>query len=537
MASNILVTEEIPESGLQAMRSRGYDVDVVLDLSPEDLIGRIGDYDALVVRSNTKVTSELLDAAKRLKIIGRSGVTIDNIDIDSANEHGVIVCNAPSSNTISAAEYTMSLILSAARNIAQANESMHKGEWNRRNFVGVELYGKTLAIFGLGRVGSLVAERAKAFGMNVIAYDPYCNPDHAAQLGAALYDDFESVLPIADVIALHMSLSPETEGMFGAKEFAAMKDGVIFVNAARSGLVDINALADFTAARKIRACGVDVYPEEPCFASPLHDLDNAIITPHISSLTQEAQIRAGEQIAEFIWAGLEGSIVPTAISSSASNNDGVNDLHSYIAACHMLGSIADQIIGSTPKNVTVELEGTLAGADSAYLIAGTVDGFLGSKNVGKITRENAQMIAERHGLKIRSTNSDNAQEYSSAVRIIADKMEIAATLYGLDQLPRIISFNGYKIDIAPAKESLIFEYVDGPGKIGVIGTILGDAGINITTMQIGTKPSQKCALVYINIEGEVSEEVMESLRQAIDLKNVWQISLQETNYDTQDKYF
>lgn len=525
MASKVLVTEEIPESGLAALRSRGYEVDLELELSPDELAERIGGYDALVVRSNTKVTSELLDSAENLKIIGRAGVTVDNIDVESAISHGVIVCNAPSSNTISAAEYTMALLLSAARNIPQANESMHEGVWNRRNFEGVELYGKTLAIFGLGRVGSLVAERAKAFGMNVIAYDPYCSPDHAAQLGVVLYDDFDSVLPVADFITIHMSLSPETEGMFGSDEFAAMKDGVILVNAARPGIVDVDALADFTAARKVRACGVDVYAEEPCTESPLHSLSNAVITPHISALTQEAQMRAGEQIAEFVWAGLEGSIVPTAISSSAAPTEAIDGLRPYISACRMLGSIISQVGGEVPKSATVELEGAIAGADPASLIAGTVDGLLCSKNVGKISRENAQMMADRHGIKIRTISAESAQEYASAVRLVVDKMEIAATLYGIDQLPRIISFKGYKIDITPAKESLVFEYVDGPGKIGLIGTILGDAGINITTMQIGTRPSEKCALVYMNVEGDLTEEVLGFLRESIDHKNIWKISL------------
>lgn len=525
MASKVLVTEEIPESGLAALRSRGYEVDVELDLSPEELAERIGVFDAMVVRSNTKVTPELLDNADNLKIIGRAGVTVDNIDVESAIAHNVIVCNAPSSNTVSAAEYTMALLLACARNIPQANESMHEGEWNRRDFVGVELYGKTLAIFGLGRVGSLVAERAKAFGMNMIAYDPYCSPDHAAQLGVTLYDDLYSVLPVADFITIHMSLSPETEGMFGAEEFAAMKDGVILVNAARPGIVDIDALADFTAARKVRACGVDVYAEEPCTQSPLHSLNNAVITPHISALTQEAQIRAGEQIAEFVWAGLEGSIVPTAIVSSSASTDAIDGVRPYISACRMLGRIVSQVCEDMPKSATIELEGAISGSDSAYLMAGAIDGLLHSKSTGKISRENAQMMADRHGLKIRTVNAESAQEYASAVRLIADKMEIAATLYGIDQLPRIISFKGYKIDITPAKQSLVFEYVDGPGKIGLIGTILGDAGINITTMQIGTKPAQKCALVYMNVEGDLTDEVLDFLRESIDHKNIWKISL------------
>ena len=250
MPAKVLITERIAQEGIDAITSKGYDVDVRLDLTEDALIDIIEPYDALVIRSATKITSRLLDAAKNLKIIGRAGVTVDNIDLDAAAEHGVIVCNAPTSNIISAAEHTMALMLAAARHVAQANESMHSGKWERHEFQGIELYGKTLAIFGLGRVGSAVATRAAAFGMRLIAYDPYCSPERAGELDVELYEDMNDVIKEADIITVHLPRTSDTLGMFTAKEFAAMKNGVILINSARGGIYDVDSLADFVAAGK-----------------------------------------------------------------------------------------------------------------------------------------------------------------------------------------------------------------------------------------------------------------------------------------------
>lgn len=525
MTAKVLITERIAKEGIDVIESKGYDVDVKLDLSEEELLDTIGDYDAMIIRSATKITPELLDRAKKLKIIGRAGVTVDNIDLNAAAERDIIVCNAPTSNIVSAAEHTMALMLSAARLVPQANASMHAGKWERHDFQGTELFGKTLAIFGLGRVGSAVAERAAAFGMRLIAYDPYCSPERALELDVDLLDDIEYVIKQADVITVHLPRTSDTLGMFSAKEFAMMKTGVILINSARGGIYDVDALADFVAAGKIAACAIDIFEDEPCTSSPLHELPNAILTPHISAVTKEAQINAGTQIAEYVWAGLEGSIVPTAINASSLPPEVLDRIQPYIPACKMMGRIVHEILGHIPKNLEVVLEGDISDEGVEPLIAGAVEGIIKYKQISPMDASDSDSIANRHGIKITTSSSDNAQEYSSAVRIKADGVEIASTLYGVDKLSRIISIMGYKIDITPAKNSLIFEYVDGPGRIGVIGGILGDAGINITTMQIGTKPKEQCALVYINVEGDVSDDVMQQLRDSIDLKNVWKISL------------
>lgn len=525
MAYRVLVTEKIADEGLKAIRSKGYEVDTKYDLSPEELISVIEPYDAMIVRSNTFVNKELLEAAKNLKIIGRAGVTVDNIDLDAAAQNNVIVCNAPTSNIISAAEHTMALMLACARLVPQANASMHRGEWTRHSFTGIELYGKTLAIIGLGRVGSAVAERAKAFGMNLIAYDPYCSPERALEFDVTLYDSLDGILSEADIITVHLPRTSDTLGMFGPKEFASMKNGVILINSARGGIYDIESLADFVAAGKIAAAAIDVFEEEPCIDSPLHDLENVILTPHISAVTKEAQIAAGEQIAEYIWSGLEGSIVPTAINASNLPPEVLDEVRPYVPACKMMGKISLQMLGHMPKRIRLSLEGTLANCAYGPLIAGLLDGVISYKQTGGISTSSAMAMAKRHGIDIDIKNRENAEEYTSAISIIADDIEIACTLYGKEKRPRIISLQKYKIDIAPTVQSLIFEYVDNPGRIGTIGAILGESNINITTMQIGTKPETQCALVYLNIEGEFTQDVMDKLRNSIDLKNMWYITI------------
>ncbi len=524
MASKVLVTEKIADEGLSILRSRGYEVVELLDASEAELKEALADADGLIVRSATHVTPELLDQAKRLKVIGRAGVTVDNIDIEAANERGVVVCNAPTSNIISAAEHTMALLLACARNVCQANASVHSGSWARHRFMGQELFGKTLAIFGLGRIGSLVAERARAFGMELVAYDPYCSPDRAAQLDVTLMDSIDDILPVADFITVHLPLTPDTYGMFVPEQFAAMKNGVILVNPARGGIFDIASLADFVAAGKIASVGIDVFEEEPCTESPLHEFSSAILTPHISAVTHEAQVRAGTEIAEYIWAALEGSIVPTAINPTSIPPEVIGGVRPYIPAARIAGRMIQSLIG-IPKQVSVWLEGNISDSDPAPIVAGVVDGILDYKSIGTVSLENAMTMAGRHGMDVVTEASKDAQGYESAIRIKADDMDISFTLYGLDNLPRVISFNGYRIDITPASLSLIFEYVDSPGRIGLIGSILGAAGVNITTMQIGTKPEEKCALVYINVEGDITPEVMEELEGAMDYKNLWKLAI------------
>lgn len=525
MAKKVLVTEKLADEGLAILRDKGLEVDVKLDMAPEELIAEIAPYDALIVRSATKVTRDVIEAAANLRIIGRAGVGIDNVDVEAATERGIIVCNAPTSNIVSAAEQTLCLMLACARKTPQAVASMKEGRWERSKFTGTELYEKTLAIFGLGRVGGLVAERARAFGMNLIGYDPYCSPERAEQLGVELYDNVDDIVPLADFITVHLPKTKETIGMFGPAQYAAMKDGVILVNTARGGIYNIESLADFVAAGKIGGAAIDVYETEPCTESPLHEFDNVILTPHLGASTKEAQTRAGTQIAEYVAAGLEGSIVPTAVNMALVPPEIMDAVGPYVPACQLMGSMLAQIDGDIPQYLKLTAAGSLAGADPSILVAGTMGGILSYKNVA-VTPVNAEAVAKRHGIKVETQSRPDAQGYASAVSIVADGTEISCTLADTAQVPRIVSLFGYQIDIAPASQSLIFEYVDAPGKIGTIGTILGSAGINITTMQVGMKEKEKNALVYMNVEGAVDDSTMDRLREGLgELKNLWYVKL------------
>ena len=526
MAKKVLVTEKLAEAGLARMRERGLEADVKLKMSTEELIATIPDYDALIVRSATHVTREVIEAGKKLRIIGRAGVGVDNVDVDAATEAGVIVCNAPTSNIVSAAEQTMCLLLACARNTAQANASMHAGEWSRGKFCGSELYEKTLAIFGLGRIGGLVAERARAFGMHLVGYDPYCSPERAEQLGVALYDNMEDILPLADFITVHLPKTEETIGMFGPDQYAAMKAGVILVNVARGGIYNVDSLADFLAAGKIAACGIDVFETEPCTESPLHEFPNAILTPHLGAYTYEAQRRAGVQIADYIAAGLEGSVVPTALNMAPVPPEVMDAVGPYVPACQMMGSMLAQLGGEVPKRLSLTAAGKAAPADPTILVAGTMQGLLSYKNLATVTPVNAEAVARRHGIHVDTGAHASAGAYASSVTVVADGREVGCTLSGEDQHVRLISLLGYKVDIAPGPQALIFEYVDRPGRVGTIGSILGDAGINITTMQIVNDPDAGQAIVYMNIEGELDDSVLAKLRESLeDLKNLWYVKL------------
>lgn len=526
----VLVTDKIDVTGLNLLEDAGHDVDVRINLSPEALVELIPNYDALIVRSATRVTREVIEAGSKLKIIGRAGVVTDGIDIEAATEHGIIVCNAPTSNIVSAAEQAMALMLAVARRIPQANQSMHEGKWERSRFIGSELAEKTLAICGLGRIGGLVAERARAFEMKLIGYDPYCSPERATHLHVRLYDDIMDICRRADFITVHLPRTRETVGMFGAQQYSAMKDGVYLVNCARDGIFNIDALADFVVSGKVAGAAIDVFEGEPITQSPLHGLENVILTPHIGASTKEAQTRAGVQIAEYVSMGLDGRMVPTAVNVAHVPGNIMEVLGPYIGASQMAGSVIAQVAREGISSLEVDVRGALASHDIHMLGTAALRAIFAESSNDPVNFVNADYIAEQRGIKVHTTQDPESTDYANLVTFTAhagkQTIEIATTLNVMTQAPRIVSLFGYNVDLIPEKNVMILEYEDKPGKLGTIGTIIGRNNINISTMQLGNSgPKGGAALVLMNVDQPVPDDVKAEIAEAVEVIDAWYLHL------------
>ncbi len=527
----VLIADKLAEKGVQMLRDNGYDVDVKTGLPEEELVKIIPDYDGMIVRSQTKVTRPIIEAGTNLKIVGRAGVGVDNIDIEAATEKGVIVCNAPTSNVISAAEQTMTLMMAIARKTCAANNSMQEGKWERSKFKGNELYEKTLAIFGLGHVGGLVAERAKAFGMRLIGYDPYCSPARAAELGVEVYEDIDEIIPQADFITVHLPKTKETIGMFGAKQFAEMKPTVFLINAARGGIYDVDVLAKYAREGKIAGAAIDVYEKEPCSESPMHGLDNVILTPHLGANTKEAQDRAGIQIAEFVMEGLQGKMVPTALNMARIPADVMDAVGPYVDACQTAGRLLAQIAPDTLSGLQVTAYGDLAKLDTSVLGIAALQGVISQTTDERVNFVNAENLAEEQGIALTNLKEEKC-DYASMVKLVGraggKTVEIAVTAPEAGET-RIVDLFGYKFDTKPSNNVLAMQYVDGPGRLGRICPVLGDANINISTMQVSNGGDEDgLALVVFNLDEPCTESVRDSLKAALDefdLRGIWFMQL------------
>ncbi|MCL1847674.1 MAG: phosphoglycerate dehydrogenase [Coriobacteriia bacterium] len=526
----VLVAEKIADGGIELLEKAGYEVDVRLELTPDELIAAIPEYEALIVRSTTQATREVIEAGAKLKIVGRAGVGIDNVDVTAATERGIIVCNAPTSNIVSACEQTFALMLACARRTAQANQSMKEHKWDRGKFSGNELYQKTLAIVGLGRIGALVAKRAQAFDMNLVGYDPYATPEHAADMGVTLYENIDDVLPLADFICVHLPKTKETIGMFGPDQFAKMKDGVYVVNTARGGIYNIEALADAIKSGKVAGAGIDVYEKEPCLDSPLHELDQVILTPHLGASTKEAQARAGIQIAEYVCLGLEGKMVPTAVNVALVPDDVMTAVKPFIEASQATGVILAQLAAMPIESLTVKVYGGLAKNDVTILGTAALRGIFSLSSDDSVNFVNANYIAEQRGVSVKVEKSPVQSEYANKVTFEAlagsQVVEISITTSGPDEVLRIVSVLNYKLDLIPGKYIFIQKYVDKPGQLGLIGTIMGKANINISTMEVGVRDEKtRMALILMNVDEPVPAAVRDEIKEAVGVTEGWFIQL------------
>jgi len=510
----VLVAEKIAARGIEILQEK-FDVDIELSLTHEELVEKIVDYDALIVRSATQATRDVIEAGKNLKVIGRAGVGVDNVDVTAATERGIIVCNAPTSNIVSAAEQTMALMLACARKTPQANASMKAGKWERSKFTGTELFEKTLAIFGLGRIGSLIAERATAFGMRVIAYDPYASEARAQSLGVELMTEPREIMKQADVITVHLPKTKETIGMFDESSLEYMRDGVILVNAARGGIYEEEALVSGLRSGKIGAVGIDVWEKEPCTDSPLREFDNAIMTPHLGASTKEAQARAGIQIAEYVSLGLEGRMVATAVNVTPVPADVMVKVRPYINLAQDMGTMAAQLITGGIEKVEITSVGLLSEMDTRIITTAALKGMLASVTSDPVNFVNANYLAEVRGISIEEKKRVDVYDYTSLVILevttSTGTVKIAGSCIGKNNDPRIVSLFSYDLDIAPSEHMAFFLYPDRPGVIGKVGTVLGSAGVNVGLMQVGRSETGGQALMAIAVDTPLSAAILTEL--------------------------
>ncbi len=513
----VLVSDKISESGIKLLNMEPeIEVDAKIGLHPHELKKIIGDYDALIVRSATKVTREILSAAKRLKVVGRAGTGVDNIDIEAATEKGIVVMNTPGGNTVAAAEHAISMMLSLARKIPQAYTSMKKGHWDKKRFMGVEIHGKTLGIIGMGRIGSLVAKMALGLGMRVIACDPYLSEKAAKDMGVTL-TDLETLLAESDFITIHAPLTQETKNLISKEAFKKMKDGVMIVNCARGGIIDEEALYEALSMGKVAGAALDVFAQEPPPPDyPLIKLEEVICTPHLGASTKEAQEVVAIAIVQQIIDYLKNGIVKNAVNVPSVKPELMPKAEPYIHLAQKLGSFIAQIFEGRMEELLVEYAGEVLdeGIYPALTLA-ALTGLLKPILGNGVNMVNAPLIAKQRGIRVVESKSDQSEGYISLIRLRlrGDGKETSAsgTLIKRDA-PRIVMVNGYPIEAEPVGYMLFFTNYDRPGVIGRIGTILGDAGVNIAGMRLGRTQPGELAIAILNVDSPVPEKVMEKIR-------------------------
>jgi D-3-phosphoglycerate dehydrogenase len=521
-----LVTETLSEQGLDLLR-KDFQVDERPELAKGDLAAEIGPYDALVIRSSTQVTAQVLAAASNLKVVARAGIGLDNVDVDEATRRGVMVVNAPTSNVISAAEQTLALLLAQARNIPQAHNDLVNGRWERSKWEGVELAGKTIGLVGLGRVGSLVAARAAGFGMRVIAFDPYVSADRAKEIGVEIMPTLEALLVQADFVSIHLPRTAETEGLLGEKELRMIKPGARLVNTARGGIVDETALAKAVEDGHLSGAALDVFAEEPTVDSPLFSLPSVVVTPHLGASTREAQDKAGVTVAEMVRLGLKGEFVPYAVNVSA-GAEVTETVRPFVPLAEHLGALAAGLAASGVRNVVASYLGRIAEHDTRVLTLAVLKGILGRSVNEPVTFVNAPMLARDRGVAVSEMRSTVSQDYVSLISVRAETdqgpVRVDGTIVARDSM-RVIRIDDFDVEVGPATRMVFFRYVDRPGIIGRVGTIFGDAGINIATMDVGRRAQGGEALMVLTVDSDVPPTVLEEVAAAIEASTISAVTL------------
>ena len=519
----ILVAEPLARQGLEILRAH-HDVDEKIGLKPEQLAEIIGEYDALLVRSQVKVTAEILAHATRLIVIGRAGVGVDNVDLEAATKAGIVVVNAPTGNTVSAAEQTIALMLALAHKTAAADASMRRGEWKRSSFTGVELRGRTLGIIGLGKIGQAVADRARGLEMTVIGYDPFVTAEQAAIHGIVLVD-LDAIIEQSDVITVHVPLNKATRNIIGTEEIARLKPGVMLVNVARGGVYDEAAVARALTDGKLAGAAFDVFDPEPPVDSPILTAPNTVLTPHLGALTAEAQLRVAEEACEQVIDVLAGRSARYAVNAPLLTPETSRAIAPYLPLTVILGRIAGQYLRGGVKTLTIEVAGDLAGYDASQLAAAALRGILENAASERVNLINAAFLARSRGITVNERKTHDAGTFASLVTLTvegdAGRAIVAGTVANGE--PRLIRIDDSWLDMAPAPFMLLTRHQDKPGTMGRIGLMLGEANVNISSMTLARTAPHLDALMLLAVDDEVPDAVIAQIKNNPAVLDVWSI--------------
>ena len=526
MATKILVSDPLSDEGLEILNKSGFPVDVKPGMTEDELCSVIGDYECLIIRSGTKVTKKVIDAGKSLKVIGRAGVGVDNVDIPYATDKGILVMNTPSANILSAAEHSCAMLLALARNIPFAHESMHKGEWKRSKYTGVELNGKVLGIIGVGRVGGEVAKRMKAFNMTMIGYDPFLPKEVADSLGVRL-TNLEEVITTADFMTIHTPLLPETRNMISLEQFKMMKPNARLANVARGGIVNEDDLYTALKEKIIAGAAFDVWCNEPLdeSESKLLELDNLVTTPHLGASTVEAQERVAIEIAEHAVMYLRDGVISNAINAPRGKLDA--ETEPYMPLAERMGIIIQQVIGNHPlQKLEVSFCGSIAGKQTKLVTISAVIGYL-KRILGSANMINALPVAKAKGIEIAETSNDTAKDYSSVLEIKFTSEGKTRSIRGtvIGGQPRIVGIDGFAFDVPACGDMMFLTYEDAPGVIGAVGNALGEAGINVAQMAVGRDSGR--AVMFLTVDQSVPEDVVSKIASAVGTDDIKFLDLVE----------
>lgn len=508
----ILVIDQIAQDGINLL-SEHADVEVRTGLKPSQLVEIVGDYDALIVRSGNRITDKVIEAAGRLKVIGRAGVGVDNIDLPAATRRGIVVLNAPAGTTIAAAEHTIALMLALARRIPQAHVSLRSGKWNRNEFIGVELRHKTLGIIGLGKIGSAVARRASGLEMRIIAHDPFVPVGHAHSMGIEMIP-LEELLKQADFVTLHTPLTSHTKAMIGEQELGQMKDTAYLINCARGGLVEEEALYKAVEGGAIAGAAVDVFSKEPPVDNPLFKSDKIITTPHLGAMTTEAQVSVALDIAEQVIAVLKGQQAMYAVNLPMILPEALTTLSPFMKVAEALGQLATQLADDPLVSIEIKYSGEISQHDSSPLKAALIKGLLAPISEEQVTLVNAGIVARSRGLNIIEQKEDTCENYNSLITLKVNTSRGSISLSGtmMRSETHIVAVNGYWVDVIPTEGYLLLgEHLDRPGIIGTVGTLLGTADVNISFMQVGRHQPRGRAVMILGLDEPINEELRQRL--------------------------